>query len=243
MMENRDLPELTPETVRAVARIMVLFVLAGVLVGVAGVFATDWISTAFADEIPIDHLPGLMAIVAAVVLVPAIAAALGMYEGRRGVTKRLIGEVGIGVWIGSVLYGLIALFLLSLTLRGESAAALEYVSLAGLVSIAAVISGVAAVASRGAVERRSSESTASAESESPESTTETVATPPPVDEEEPSSIESEEPEEAVAAPPPSEDDEGASPFGADEADTPTDEEETEADEDDDPEESPFSFGN
>lgn len=224
-MEQSELPELTPETIEAVVRIMGLFVIAGLLVGVAGLIATDWLLAMFGEELIADWLSGFMAMIAALVIAPPLAAALGLYEGRRGVNRRLLGEVGIGVWVGSVFYGILVLVLIGFSVGDVGPAYIEYLSIAGLVSIGAVLSGVAGAASQDLVEGADE----SAESRTVTDTDDTTEASADESEETPFSTEAEsEPEETV------EPDEGSETTEVSEAGD-------EGEGDDDSNESPFEF--
>ncbi|MDZ7730014.1 MAG: hypothetical protein U5K37_01905 [Natrialbaceae archaeon] len=218
-METSDLPELTPESLRAMSRMMIFFAVAGVVVGIVGVIAVEWVLATIPDQF--GTLPTLTPMVIMFViatLAPAIAILVGAREGPRGASRRILGEVAVGSWIGSVIYAGIALLIVGLVALQSDVGPtfLEYFSLAGH-----GLPRKCAQRSCTPVRAASRDSTSSAP-KVPRARA--ISAPPPTEEPEP------EPEPAPSS----------DPEPAPEPDPKPDEESAEED-DDGPEESPFSF--
>ncbi|WP_265110498.1 hypothetical protein [Halosolutus halophilus] len=133
-------------TFRGVTRWTVLLSVAGIALGIVGYTAIEWtVQSIEAGGDVLSVFAPLIAIFVTLLVAPVLTALIGLDEGRRATDRRFLVETAIGSLIGSVLYVVIAVTLISrYTADGAGPGLFDIVSIAGLVAIIGVLSATVA---------------------------------------------------------------------------------------------------
>ena len=100
---------------RPIGRWIVALVIAGFALGLAGLLTTEWTTAVIEDPTgTVAELTPTIAALGALVVVPAIAAVIGLYEGRQRADTSALIEALIGSFVGGLVAVLAALALIGL---------------------------------------------------------------------------------------------------------------------------------